>query len=157
MDRLNLGQMENKFTLDDPGAYSKPITMTFMATKMPPQDELLEYICQENNRYGSGDDSGLLRPENGESAGEVSIKTWNVGVGAWSASPVAGLAAMTYSQEKFPHSAVFSSLATVSDSVTWSREHDFNGFLQYDELFSGYNLRHLYDGTLLAMIPPPGW
>lgn len=50
--RLNLGQMENKFTLDDPGAYSRPITMTFMATASPPQDELLEYICQENNQYG---------------------------------------------------------------------------------------------------------
>jgi len=49
--RLNLGEMENKVTIDDPGAYSKPFTLTFMATTTP-GDELLEYICQENNQYG---------------------------------------------------------------------------------------------------------
>ncbi len=43
--------MENKVTIDDPGAYSKPFTLTFMATTTP-GDELLEYICQENNQYG---------------------------------------------------------------------------------------------------------
>jgi hypothetical protein len=48
--RLNLGEMENKVTIDDPGAYSKPFTVTFMATTTP-GDELLEYICQENNQY----------------------------------------------------------------------------------------------------------
>ena len=51
--RLNLGELENKFTLDDPGAYSKSIDFRFVATLMPPQDELLEYICQENNQYGA--------------------------------------------------------------------------------------------------------
>jgi hypothetical protein len=44
--------MENKFTLDDPGAYTRPIVFTFMATMSPPEDELLEYICLENNQYG---------------------------------------------------------------------------------------------------------
>jgi hypothetical protein len=50
--RLNLGQMENKVTIDDPGAYTRPFVLTFMATLSPPEDELLEYICQENNQYG---------------------------------------------------------------------------------------------------------
>jgi hypothetical protein len=50
--RLNLGQMENAFTIDDPGAYTRPINFKFMATMSPPEDDLLEYICVENNQYG---------------------------------------------------------------------------------------------------------
>ena len=50
--RKDMGHMENRVTIDDPGAYTKPFTMTFTATLSPPQDELLEYICQENNQYG---------------------------------------------------------------------------------------------------------
>jgi hypothetical protein len=50
--RKDFGHMENRVTIDDPGAYTKPFTLTFMATLSPPQDELLEYICQENNQYG---------------------------------------------------------------------------------------------------------
>jgi len=50
--RNDLGHMENKVTIDDLGAYTKPFTLTFMATLSPPGDELLEYICQENNQYG---------------------------------------------------------------------------------------------------------
>jgi hypothetical protein len=50
--RLDLGRMENKVTIDDPGAFTKPFTVTFMATLSPPGDELMEYICQENNQYG---------------------------------------------------------------------------------------------------------
>jgi len=49
--RKDLGHMENVVTIDDPGAYSKPFTVRFMAT-WTPGDELLEYICQENNQYG---------------------------------------------------------------------------------------------------------
>ena len=50
--RKDFGNMENRVTIDDPGAYTKPFTLTFMATLSPPQDELLEDICQENNQYG---------------------------------------------------------------------------------------------------------
>jgi hypothetical protein len=50
--RLDKGRMENKVTIDDPGAYTKPWTVTFMATLQPPGDDLQEYICQENNQYG---------------------------------------------------------------------------------------------------------
>jgi hypothetical protein len=39
--------------------------MTFMATKMPPQDELLEYICQENNQYGAATIPGYSGPKMG--------------------------------------------------------------------------------------------
>ncbi len=49
--RKDLGHLENVVTIDDPGAYSKPFTVRFMAT-WTPGDELLEYICQENNQYG---------------------------------------------------------------------------------------------------------
>jgi hypothetical protein len=38
-------------TIDDPGAYSRPFTATFTAT-LRPGDDILEYICQENNQYG---------------------------------------------------------------------------------------------------------
>ncbi len=50
--RKDFGHLENKVTIDDPGAYTRPFTLTFMATLSPPSDELLEYICQENNQYG---------------------------------------------------------------------------------------------------------
>jgi hypothetical protein len=47
--RKDLGHLENRITIDDPGAYSKPFTITFMATLRPGED-LMEYICQENNQ-----------------------------------------------------------------------------------------------------------
>jgi hypothetical protein len=50
--RLDLGRLENKVTIDDPGAYSRPWTVTFTARLQAPGDELMEYICQENNQYG---------------------------------------------------------------------------------------------------------
>ena len=55
--RLDAGRMENKVTIDDPGAYTRPFTLTFMATASP-GDEVMEYICQENNQYGSGNNAG---------------------------------------------------------------------------------------------------
>jgi hypothetical protein len=39
----------NQITIDDPGAYSRPFTVTFTAELAPPGDELMEYICAENN------------------------------------------------------------------------------------------------------------
>lgn len=47
--RRDLGHLVNEVTIDDPGAYSRPFTVTFVATLRPPGDELMEYICQENN------------------------------------------------------------------------------------------------------------
>jgi hypothetical protein len=40
----------NQITIDDPGAYSRPFTVTFTAELAPAGDELMEYICQENNQ-----------------------------------------------------------------------------------------------------------
>jgi hypothetical protein len=36
-------------TIDDPGAYTKPFTIT-ASHRLLPDDDLMEYICQENNR-----------------------------------------------------------------------------------------------------------
>jgi hypothetical protein len=39
-------------TIEDPGTYTKPFTVTFNARLSNPGDEMMEYICQENNQYG---------------------------------------------------------------------------------------------------------
>jgi hypothetical protein len=46
--RTDLGHMEIVHTINDPGAYSKPWTFTTHPTML--NGELIEYICQENNR-----------------------------------------------------------------------------------------------------------
>ena len=50
--RPNMGTLVNAVTIEDPGAYSKPFTVTFTARLQAPGDEIMEYICQENNQYG---------------------------------------------------------------------------------------------------------
>jgi hypothetical protein len=50
--RPNVGTLINQVTIDDPGAYSKPFTVTFTARLQDPKDELMEYFCSENNQYG---------------------------------------------------------------------------------------------------------
>jgi hypothetical protein len=50
--RKDLGHLEIKVTIDDPGAYSKPFTLTFNARLSNPGDEIMENICQENNQFG---------------------------------------------------------------------------------------------------------
>jgi len=47
--RKDLGTLVNEITIDDPGAYSKPFKVTFTARFMP-GEELMEYICQENEQ-----------------------------------------------------------------------------------------------------------
>ena len=59
--RKDMGHLENVVTIEDPGAYTKPFTVRFMAT-WTPGDELLEYICQENNQYGVVTLPGGLKP-----------------------------------------------------------------------------------------------
>src|SRR5205809_4379550 len=46
--RKDLGHLVNELTVEDPGAYSRPFKVTFTAF-LRPDDELMEYICQENN------------------------------------------------------------------------------------------------------------
>ena len=50
--RTSYGIMTNDFTLDDPGAFSRPVALKFMARAVRPDVELMEYICTENNQYG---------------------------------------------------------------------------------------------------------
>jgi hypothetical protein len=47
--RTGLGNMNIEVTIIDPGAYAKPFTTQGRARLQPPDEELLEYICQENN------------------------------------------------------------------------------------------------------------
>ena len=48
--RKNFGQMDIEITIDDPKAYTKPWTVT-QQLAFQPDTELLEYICNENNKY----------------------------------------------------------------------------------------------------------
>jgi len=50
--RINYGTMTNDFTLDDPGAFSRPVQLRFTARAVPPGHEIMEFICAENNQYG---------------------------------------------------------------------------------------------------------
>jgi hypothetical protein len=47
--RKDMGHLVNEITIDDPGAYSRPWKATFTAT-LRPGEEIMEYICQENNQ-----------------------------------------------------------------------------------------------------------
>ena len=48
--RHNLGRMDIEVTIDDPKAYTRPWTVT-QPLALVPDSELLEYICNENNKY----------------------------------------------------------------------------------------------------------
>lgn len=48
--RKNFGQMEIQVTIDDPKAYTKPWSVT-QQLAFQADTELLEYICNENNKY----------------------------------------------------------------------------------------------------------
>jgi len=47
--RTDFGHLEVEITIDDPKAYTKPWTVKEIAVYQP-DTELLEYICEENNR-----------------------------------------------------------------------------------------------------------
>jgi hypothetical protein len=47
--RTDAETLVNEITIDDPAAYARPFKVTFTA-KRRPGDELMEYICQENNQ-----------------------------------------------------------------------------------------------------------
>ena len=50
--RVDAGNLVQEVTIDDPGAFSRPFTLTFRARYTQPSDEMIEYVCQENNQYG---------------------------------------------------------------------------------------------------------
>jgi hypothetical protein len=47
--RSSLGLLNEEIVVEDPGVYSKPFTIT-STHRLLPGDELMEYICQENQR-----------------------------------------------------------------------------------------------------------
>ena len=47
--RVNVGTLRLELTVDDPRAYTRPWTVTFNQRLMP-DDELIEFICQENEQ-----------------------------------------------------------------------------------------------------------
>ena len=48
--RVNYGRMEIDITVDDPRVYTKPWTVRHLQDIMP-DGELIEFICEENNRF----------------------------------------------------------------------------------------------------------
>lgn len=50
--RTDFSTLLNEVTIDDPGAYTQPFTVTFTAKLTRPGDELMEYVCLENNQFG---------------------------------------------------------------------------------------------------------
>ena len=65
--RINWGRLTNEFTLDDPGAFSRPVQLKFSARLLRPNlkvggGELMEFICLEDNEYGA---AGGFRPGTG--------------------------------------------------------------------------------------------
>src|ERR1700722_11374499 len=61
--RKDLGTLENKVTIIDPAYYSKPFTLTFTA-RLRPKEELMEYICQENQQDAQHMQGGAGPPVN---------------------------------------------------------------------------------------------
>jgi hypothetical protein len=56
--RINYGRITNDFTIDDPGAFSRPVQMKFTGRLLRPDlktggGDLMEFICQEGNEYGA--------------------------------------------------------------------------------------------------------
>ena len=63
--RINYGTMTNEFTLDDPAALSRPVDLMFTARALPPGEELMEFICAENNQFGIAADLPNIYREKG--------------------------------------------------------------------------------------------
>jgi hypothetical protein len=50
--RTDFTTLRRDVTLEDPGAFTRPFTVTLTAKLAEPGSEILEYICIENNQYG---------------------------------------------------------------------------------------------------------
>ena len=73
--RKDLGTLLVETTIDDPGAYSRPFKVAFTA-RLRPNEELMEYICQENNQdvahiHGPAGEPGAPGQPAGTSASPV--------------------------------------------------------------------------------------
>jgi hypothetical protein len=57
--RPSWGRIENNFTIDDPGAFTRPVNLHFVGRLLRPNPrtgeapDLMEFICLEDNEYGS--------------------------------------------------------------------------------------------------------
>ena len=65
--RLNYGTLANEVTLEDPGALSRPVNLTFTSRLLRPNPQtgvgdLMEFICNEDNQYGG---AGNFQPGTG--------------------------------------------------------------------------------------------
>ncbi len=49
--RVNYGQLDIEFTLDDPKAYTRPFTVRIDQRLIADGSELIEYICHENQQF----------------------------------------------------------------------------------------------------------
>ena len=58
--RTNFTTLRREVTVEDPGAFTRPFTVTYTARLGTPESEILEYICIENNQYGLA--QGLALP-----------------------------------------------------------------------------------------------
>ncbi|MBF8301437.1 MAG: hypothetical protein HW394_1807 [Acidobacteria bacterium] len=50
--RTNFTTLRREVTIADPGAFTRPFTVTYTARLAEPGSEIMEYICIENNQYG---------------------------------------------------------------------------------------------------------
>jgi hypothetical protein len=50
--RVDRGHLTTEALIDDPGAFSRPFTVRYESTLRPSADEIMEYVCAENNQYG---------------------------------------------------------------------------------------------------------
>ena len=58
--RHRLHDVASRSHVEDPGAFTRPFTVTYTARLGTPDSEILEYICIENNQYGLA--QGLALP-----------------------------------------------------------------------------------------------
>jgi hypothetical protein len=65
--RTNYGTLMNDLTLDDPVTFSHPVQLHYAAHALPPGEELMEYICVDNDQYGAA--AGLENPYKGKGFG----------------------------------------------------------------------------------------
>jgi hypothetical protein len=49
--RVNYGQLDIEFTVDDPKAYTRPFTVRVEQRIVPDGSELIEFICHENQTF----------------------------------------------------------------------------------------------------------
>ena len=53
--RTDFTTLRRDVTIEDPGTFTKPFTVTYTAKLGTPDSEILEYICIENNQWGERD------------------------------------------------------------------------------------------------------